>query len=191
MKKGKIILSMALLLTFSSGLIAADYIGGQKCKMCHKKEEKGAQYTKWEATAHAHSLETLHNEQSAAIVAELGLAQAAWEAPECLSCHVTGWGKGGYVLGELTDPKDVKRNEGLASVSCEACHQAGSEYKSTKVMQGILAGEIEEASVGMLWHPDEATCLQCHNEQSPTHKPFAFAERVVEVSHPYPPTAGE
>ncbi len=191
MKKGNLLLSAALLFAFSTALVAADYVGGNKCKMCHKKEEKGAQYQKWESTAHAHSLETLHNEQSAEIVKKMGLEVPAWEAPECLACHVTGWDRGGYVLGELADPKAAKRNAGLASVSCEACHQPGSDYVKIKNMKGVWAGEIAEADVGLLWHPDEANCLQCHNEQSPTYKPFVFADRIAEMGHPYPENAGE
>jgi hypothetical protein len=186
MKRGTILLSAALLLAFSTSLIAADYVGVGKCKMCHKKEAKGAQFQNWEASPHATSLETLHNEQSAAIAKKMGLEVPAWEAPECLVCHVTGWDKGGYVLGELADPKAAKVNEGLANVGCEACHGAGSDYKTMKVMKAVWAGDVEEASVGMLWHPGEDNCVQCHNEQSPTYKPFVFADRVGEVSHPYP-----
>jgi len=191
MKKRTIVLSTALLLAFGTTLLAADYVGVGKCKMCHKKEAKGAQYQSWEATAHAHSLETLHNEQSAEIAAKMGLEVPAWEAPECLSCHVTGWDDGGYVLGELADPKEAKRNAALANVGCEACHQAGSDYKTIKVMKSIWAGETEEASVGLLWHPGEDNCVQCHNEQSPTYKAFVYADRVKEIGHPYPEGAVE
>jgi hypothetical protein len=191
MKRGTILLSAALLIAFSTSLFAADFIGVSKCKMCHKKVEKGAQYQSWEASKHAHSLETLHNEQSAAIATEMGLAVPAWEAPECLVCHVTGWDNGGYVLGDLEDPKAAKRNDALANVGCESCHLAGSEYKSMKVMKAVLAGETEEASVGLLWHPGEDNCVQCHNEQSPTYKAFVYADRVKEISHPYPEGAVE
>ena len=74
---------------------------------------------------------------------------------------------------------------GLQAVGCEACHGAGSKYKSSKTKKAIIAGEITAASVGLL-EVNEATCLVCHNEESPTHKPFNYKERVVEFAHPNP-----
>lgn len=46
------------------------YVGISKCKICHKKEEKGAQFSKWEASSHAHSFETLKSEQASQIAIE-------------------------------------------------------------------------------------------------------------------------
>ncbi len=126
---------------------------------------------------------------------EKGIKVEAWKAPECLKCHTTGFGKGGYeVKGDTfwnptADDKDgakaVKRMEGLQAVGCEACHGAGSEFKSSKVKKAILAGEITAASVGLL-KVNKATCTACHNENSPTHKPFKYDEKVAEFAHPNP-----
>ena len=172
-----------------------EYVGSASCKMCHNKAEKGAQFSNWEATVHAKAFETLKSEKSAKIAKENGIKVEAWEAPECLKCHTTGFGKGGYeVKGETfwnpaADDKDgakaVKRMEGLQAVGCEACHGAGSEYKSSKVKKSIIAGEIKASSVGLL-KINEGTCTKCHNENSPTHKPFKYAERVAEFAHPNP-----
>ena len=35
--------------------------------------------------------------------------------PECLSCHVTGWGENGGFISEVDTPK-------LKNVQCEVCH---------------------------------------------------------------------
>jgi hypothetical protein len=52
-------------------LVAADYIGAAKCKMCHKVE-----FTSWSEMAHAKAFDVLKPE-------EQGNA-------ECLKCHATG-----------------------------------------------------------------------------------------------------
>ena len=51
-----------------------------------------------------------------------------------------------------------------------------------KKKPGTWAGLI----VAGLLIPDEATCLECHNEQSPTYREFDFEKRWAEIAHPYP-----
>ncbi|MBT3217215.1 MAG: cytochrome C554 [Candidatus Marinimicrobia bacterium] len=172
-----------------------DYIGTGKCKTCHKSEKKGAQYKKWEGSPHANSFETLKSEESIKIASDLGLENSPWEAPVCLKCHTTGYGSGGYELEDDAfwaqtkkngkPEKAVKRMTGLQGVGCEACHGPGSKYKKKKVMTAVYKGEMDSASVG-LWRIDEGTCKQCHNESSPTYKPFEYEKRLKEIAHPYP-----
>ena len=192
---------MNKLLTVFFGLsffvIAQDfeYVGSASCKMCHNKADKGEQYSKWEASPHAGAFETLKSEQSAKIAADKGIEGDAWKAPECLSCHTTGYDAGGYEVkcdtfwtpaaDDKEGAKAVKRMTGLQGVGCESCHGAGSEYKSSKVKKAIIAGEVDPASVGLL-EVNEATCVACHNEESPTHKPFNYEERSAEIAHPKP-----
>lgn len=192
MKKGIIIF-----FTIAAFIMAQDfdYVGSSKCKMCHNKTEKGAQYTKWMEGPHAGAFETLKSDASAKIAAGKGIAGNAWEAPECLKCHTTGFGNGGYEVkgadfwNPAEDDKDgikaVNLMEGLQAVGCESCHGPGSEYKSSKVKKAILAGEITAASVGLL-EVNESTCLTCHNEKSPTFKGFNYEEKAAEIAHPYP-----
>lgn len=164
-----------------------EYIGGKKCKMCHKKEEVGAQYRKWEETAHAKTFDILLTEKAKKIGVEKNLATTPDQAGECLQCHVTGWGTpSGYQLEvDETDKKAVIKNNGLKSVSCEACHGPGSLYKGKKVMKAIHNGEQDAASLG-LTYPDEKICLGCHNKKSPTFESFVFKERYDKIAHPYP-----
>ena len=78
----------------------ATYLGADKCKMCHAKQH--ATYMKMK---HATAIEALSAEEQ--------------KKPECVKCHVTGFGKtGGFESLEKT-PK-------MAGVQCEACHGAGS-----------------------------------------------------------------
>jgi cytochrome c peroxidase len=70
-------------------------------------------------------------------------------------------------------------------VTCEACHGAGSEYNDMKVMKQITAGEVNGADYGLI-DPDEANCVSCHNEKSPTYKGFDYKEYVARIAHPTP-----
>lgn len=79
------------------------YSGNQVCRTCHTEA-----YDHWEATAHAHALETLDNDPEGA-------------GAECRSCHVTG-------LGERGGFTDRKRSPQFASVGCEACHGPGGGH---------------------------------------------------------------
>ncbi len=79
----------------------------------------------------------------------------------------------------------MKRMIGLQSVGCESCHGAGSAYKSSSTMKSIYANEIDGKTVG-LHTINKETCIACHNEKSPTFKPFNFEERVKVIAHPIP-----
>jgi len=58
---------------------------------------------------------------------------------ECLECHATG------------------SSAELPGVQCEACHGAGSDYKSLKVMK-----ERDASLAAGLLIPDQKTCEGCH-----------------------------
>lgn len=172
------------------------YVGNAKCKTCHRKAEIGNQFKQWADGPHAKAFETLTTEESAKIAKELGIEGNAWEAPECLKCHTTGYGDGGYEVKDetfwkLADPEDkaakkaIKRMKGLMNVGCEVCHGAGSGYKSKSKMKAVRAEEITYESVGLLKITEE-TCIVCHNEDSPTHKSFNYEERITEFEHPIP-----
>lgn len=188
---------MMIGLTFCLFAQDFDFVGNAKCKMCHKKVEVGEQYAKWEASPHAKSFETLKSEKAANIANEKGIEGNAWETPECLKCHTTGFGVGGYEVKDEDfwnpEPEDkagvkaVKRMKGLQAVGCEACHGPGSKYKSKKTMQAIFAGELDGTTVG-LTKISEKTCTGCHNDGSPTFKPFNYGERKVEIAHSIPET---
>jgi len=164
-----------------------EYVGSDKCKTCHNKEDIGSQYGVWLKGFHVSSFETLKSDASKAIALKMGLKTDPSQSPECLVCHVTGWGsETGYRLDvDPANARAVKTNDDLARVGCESCHGPGSEYKSKKNMLGIADGSINGAELGLTKIVAE-TCTSCHNSKSPTYKPFDFAKRVKEVSHPVP-----
>ena len=175
MKRMSLILVLALVtLAAATATFAADpeIIGVPKCKMCHKAKT-GDQFKIWTESKHANAFETLKNEKSASIAAEMGLGNA-WEAPECLKCHTTQ-----HFTGAAINAK--AKYELAEGVGCEACHGPGSGYKSKKTMKD------HDASVAAgMWVPDEASCVKCHNEESPTFAGFDFAARWEEIKHPVP-----
>jgi hypothetical protein len=149
-----------------------EIIGADKCKMCHKGEKKGAQFEKWSEGPHAGAHATLGTDAAKAIAQEKGIADPQEDAG-CLSCHTT--------RGALADAGAADTYDVAEGVGCEACHGPGSLYKSMKVMK-----DREAAIAAGLIIPDEKTCTACHNEKSPTYKPFDYAARVAEIAHPIP-----
>jgi hypothetical protein len=166
-----VILALAI---FSLTAAGADfkYVGSEKCKMCHKTEKQGNQFGIWEASAHAKAFATLASEESKKIAAKMEIADPQ-KSDKCLVCHVTAFG----VADSLKDTT-LTLAEG---VGCEVCHGPGSDYKKMSTMKD-RAKAIE---AGLLI-PDEKTCLKCHNETSPTYKPFKYAERQAQIAHPTP-----
>jgi hypothetical protein len=153
-----------------------EFVGASKCKMCHKKPDDGEQYVIWEKSSHASAYATLAGDKAKEIAKAKGI-DTPQEAAACLKCHVTGYGAPAELLGSKYD-----KTEG---VTCEACHGAGGDYYKKKTMVGIITGEIDGASVGLVM-PDEKTCTKCHNDESPTFEGFKFEEMVKKIAHPIP-----
>ncbi len=148
------------------------YIGTAKCKMCHNSEAKGKIYDKWASAGHAKAYQTLLNEQSKGIAKGMGIDDAT-KSEKCLKCHVAGY-------KEATGDK-YAMEEG---VTCEACHGPGEHYWTMKIMQ-----DKKQAMANGLVEPTEALCVKCHNKESPTYKPFKYADAYKLVEHHAPKAA--
>lgn len=155
------------------------FIGAQPCGMCHKNADQGEQLKIWQESAHANAYKTLLTEESDKIAADLGHSTKAAETEACLKCHASGYNAEASLLG-----KRFKIEDG---VQCETCHGAGSEYKSKKIMEdhakSVAAGMVDFSDPGSI----EKQCITCHNEESPTYKPFDFEKKWPEIAHPVPP----
>jgi hypothetical protein len=158
---------------FAQAPAAHKIVGSASCKMCHNADAKGAQFKVWSASSHAKAFATLATPAALEAGKKLGVAEPQKDA-KCLVCHTT--------TNFLKAAGDVayKLEEG---VGCEACHGAGSDYKL------IMKDKAAAMKAGLVI-PNEATCKMCHNEKSPTYKPFKFAEAVKLIAHPYPAKAG-
>ena len=156
------------------------YIGSDKCaKMCRKGEKKGAQYEQWQKSGHSKAYKKLGTPAAKEVAEKQGIKGNPQKAPECLRCHVTAPPS---VKKELID-STCTYEEG---VGCEGCHGPGSDYRKLNVMKNhemaIAAGMLEQ---------DEASCVRCHNPESPTYKPFKYEEEVKKVLHPIPVKASK
>jgi hypothetical protein len=79
-----------------------DYASYTACRTCHREA-----YKKWMTTGHFQAFNPLIDQQKAT------------EA-ECLKCHTTGFGDGGFV-SLTTTPR-------MVHVQCEACHGPGARH---------------------------------------------------------------
>ena len=166
------------------------YIGAAKCKNCHGAAESGDQYGKWMSSLHAKAFETLGSDQAKKICAEKGLGDPQ-KADECVRCHVTAFG---------VPAEQIKKGfDHSQGVQCETCHGPGEAHMKARFAAAakgegggayvkVPADEIAAA-------PDQTKCVQCHNEQSPSYKPFCFHEFSAKIRHlnpknPDPPPVG-
>ncbi len=175
-----VILAPACLFVFAQESLSAGkpvvYTGVAKCKTCHKKKKSGDQYTKWMEKKHSKAYASLAGEKAKKVAAEKGIKDPQ-KAAECLRCHTTAY-----------DPVTKEKRKDVAEtlkieegVSCESCHGPGSIYKKLPNMKST---EKFLATGGIL--PKKEVCVKCHNEESPTFKPFDFKERSEKIAHPTP-----
>ena len=139
----------------------AKLISVKKCAMCHKKDDKGNQYAKWQSMGHAKAYERLATEEAKAVGAALGIDDPQ-SSGACLKCHSTA-----YYFTEEIQTTEVGVENG---VSCQSCHGPGADYKKKSVMQS----REESIANGMVYPAKEKSCTLCHNDTSPTWKPDRY-----------------
>jgi len=149
---------------------AAEYIGTNKCKMCHLKEFKG-----WQATRHAHAFEGLAAAKAEDVKAmaeklKVELTGSPDKTDACITCHVTGFQlAGGYPAA------DSAKTANLGLVGCEGCHGPGSIHASKDTPKEAKKKFINGGVT-------ENMCKNCHTpEMSPK---FEFAEYKAKGVHP-------
>src|ERR1017187_3182052 len=59
--------------TYADSRDPANYIGPKMCGICHKKDETGNQFAKWQAGPHAKAFETLGTPAALEIAKKLGI----------------------------------------------------------------------------------------------------------------------
>ncbi len=160
------------------------YIGVDKCKSCHGAAESGDQHGKWLASKHAKAFETLSSEESKKLGAEKGVADVT-KADECVSCHVTAFG--------VPDDQIKKGFDRAKGVQCETCHGPGDAHMKARFAAAAKgdapAGPVQIPAGEIISVPTEETCKACHNEKSPSYKPFCFHEFSAQVRHLNPKKA--
>lgn len=117
------------------------YVGAAACATCHQEE-----YAFWKTTRHEHAYETLSVQHK-----EFNL--------DCVSCHVTGYGKPGG--------STVTHVEKLTDVQCETCHGPGSRH-----------GEKPKDPTLIQLSPERTLCAECH------HPPHVHDDWSVDLAWP-------
>jgi hypothetical protein len=129
-----------------------EFIGKTTCGSCHVD-----QMDQWKTTQHANAFATLVENDS-------------HFDPECVGCHVVGYGIGNGF-------RDARTTPAMADVQCESCHGPGMvhfRYHSTDGKRGTEAA----ATMGPV---TESVCTKCHKDD---HDPeFDFEKKVVDVIH--------
>ncbi len=153
-------------------------MGVKRCRPCHLPQAKS-----WNTTKMAQAFELLKPGVAGESKQEHGLDpdKDYTHDPECLACHVTGYGQPGGFESIETTPE-------LAGVQCEVCHGAGEPYLKPNLMslqnREYKRADLVEAGMTI---PDEQTCRQCHNQKSPFYQPFDYASRKTEGTHKHLP----
>ena len=161
---GSVLVAAAI---FSCGVAQADdaalFVGVKGCAMCHKKEDGGNQFAKWQASAHAGAYAALGKPDAKAMGAKVGVADPQ-KSGKCLKCHSTAYNH--------TEELQVKPDEeGTAritvedGVTCESCHGAGKNYKA----KAAMVDHAQAVAKGLIY-PATKSCENCHNDQSPAWK---------------------
>lgn len=111
----------------------------------------------------------------------------------CKACHPAAyeaWRSGPHASAEARLPAASRADarcrschapeaeDGIAGVSCEACHGPGRLYAARHVMR-----DPELARAVGLVDPDERRCLACHTESTPSLAPFRYARKLPLVDH--------
>ncbi len=145
------VLSIVVLSFSALGLLAlpddsSTFVGGKKCKKCHIKQHKT-----WADTKHANSFHCIEGDDM--------------KKPDCIRCHTTGYGMGGFVSMEETPH--------LVNIQCEQCHGKGSEHVT--VMTKLRKEKVDKAEYpeDKLINRKPSGCSECHNP----HKKHAKIEK--------------
>jgi len=120
------------------------YSGNEFCAVCHETES-----TTYAFTQHAYAFDTL-------------VKHGAERDPECVSCHVVGFGEaGGYAF-------DTPSRH-LEGVGCESCHGRGGPHLSPDFVKGQAY---------------ESRCVTCHDTKHSLGFDYAsFRPRISHSAH--------
>jgi nitrate/TMAO reductase-like tetraheme cytochrome c subunit len=140
MKKWFVVTMVSVFASVALGLFAGSaqrafaqenkFVGAEKCKGCHPQQFKDFESRKFT--------------KAWAVLQMRGKTKD----PECLKCHVTGYGKpGGYTTEEETPYLRYKQ--------CEACHGAGGNHASNP-------GDLAAKTLMKTYITDNDVCIQCH-----------------------------
>jgi len=151
------------------------YVGASVCKNCHNGADKGNAFDHWASTEHAKAYETLATPKAKEVGKKLGVDDPQ-KSEKCLKCHVTAYG---------VDAKEIKRGFAVENgVQCETCHGPGENHFKIRFKESQTGGTPAPVTAEEIHAKrDLALCTKCHNQDSPTYKPFCLKERMEKIEH--------
>jgi SH3-like domain-containing protein len=153
--------------------VTAAFVGVQACKNCHAGAHD-RQYAKWLSHFHSDAYQTLGKSYALAFAKKRGIDSPTsdWR---CVKCHVTAYG-----VGPDRKAAGYSDSEG---VTCEACHGPGGAYLAIHDKRNADPKALQAAGFRIFRNLQQrdSFCRSCHNELSPTYKPFnveLFSEAI-------------
>ncbi|MBM4015739.1 MAG: hypothetical protein FJ293_12355 [Planctomycetes bacterium] len=141
----------------------AAYAGAEEgsCASCHPKA-----WEIWAASKHARAWQTLVDQDLPPDPAykKGRQAHAIWD-PDCVRCHVTGFG---YVGGYAGPEREAERASArLIDVGCEACHGPAGDHAERAAAGDPRwpSGPVAKVATGAA----EALCMECHDPDNSPH----------------------
>jgi hypothetical protein len=146
------------------------YVGTATCAKCHPTEYKALK-----DGFHLQALRTLEKPcPSRWDVPAHKRGAVGIRKPECVRCHVTGFGRpGGYPTAVPADPHDSP----LAGVGCEACHGPGKTHADDPKKPNAIAklsGTCAECNILPI-------CRQCHDDANSPR--FDYRKAMGQARH--------
>ncbi len=139
----------------TSDLESTLFVGSVACAECHEDE-----YRQWITTPHSKAVNSLK-------------ARDQDHNPECVRCHVTGYGIGNGFHSYETTP-------GMQHVGCEVCHGSGNDH-----IRAMNDEPMEDAhhppDRNYTLEPSEERCVACHNLVHDSE--FNFEKLIGRVDH--------
>lgn len=153
----------ALLATAEEGAAPKhEFVGADKCKICHKDV-----FTAWQATGHAKAFDVLSDEEK--------------KKPECVSCHITGKLADGTQLNGV----QCEMCHGAGSDYKSPKIKSKTGWANEREKYVAMAKEA-----GLILSPTEEDCKRCHKKEgNPNFKEFKF-EEAKKLVHPVAKTEG-
>ncbi len=136
-----------------------------------------------QGTDHSKAFERLGTPDAKKVAEKAGVADPQND-PKCLKCHTTAYGAAPAQLG-----KKYAKEEGI---TCEACHGPGGGHVKARLGSDEGGdGFVNVPDTEITKVPAEKVCTTCHNKESPTFKPFKYADAKKKIAHPDPRKAGK
>jgi hypothetical protein len=175
-----LVLGAALFLAGSGRVMGADevnkYYGAEKCKNCHASAAKGNPYEVLSKMKHAQAYATLASPEAKKIAAEKKIDDPQ-KSDQCLVCHVTAFG--------VPAAQKHKKFDETQGVQCESCHGPGGKHVAARLAaEGGDETKVQQIGKDEIIHDvTQETCKKCHNEKSPSYKPFCFRKAAKAIAH--------